>query len=177
MSLSRVPRPILVLVLAATGFGQTHQPQAQPSPAPGFVAYQALFMKVAWLEELATQADTKQGAGNASANLYRSQVPKEAGLTGPDYIALVAIAQDFAQQKAAYSSARDAILKAVYAQQAAGGKATWAQTVQLSELFQQYIAMVNDHVAQPGSKLSAPGAEALANYVHTTVAANTWWAH
>ena len=106
----------------------------------------------------------------------RSQIPKEAGLTDADYAALVAIAQDYASQKAAYQSARNAILKLVYARQAAGGNATWDQTVQLSSLFQQYIAMVNDHINQPASKLSAAGAQALANYVNTTVAQNTWWA-
>jgi hypothetical protein len=176
MSLLRTLHPTIALVLAATVFGQTHQPQAQPSPAPGFVAYQALFIRTVWLEKQATQADAAQGAGNASSAALRSQIPNEAGITDADYAALVGIAQDYATQKATYFAARDAILKAVYAQQAAGGKATWAQTVQLSNLFQQYIAMANDHITQPASKLSAPGAQALANYVHTTVAANTWWA-
>jgi hypothetical protein len=177
MSLPRTIFTALVLTLASAASGQTHQPQAQSSPAPGFVAYQGLFINVVWLEKQATQADAALGAGNRSSATLRSQVPNEAGLTETDYTALVAIAQDYDRQKATYFSARDAILKAVYKQQAAGGKATLAQTVQLSNLFQQYIAMVNDHIAQPASKLSAAGSEALANYVHTTVAAKTWWAH
>jgi hypothetical protein len=177
MSLPRTLLPALVVTLAGAALGQTHQPQAQSSPAPGFIAYQALFINVVWLEKQATQADLTVGAGNQSSATLRSQIPSEAGLTNADYAALVAIAQDYARQKAAYFSARDAILKAVHEQQATGGKATWAQTVQLSNLFQQYIAMVNDHIALPASKLSAPGAQALANYVHTTVAAKTWWAH
>jgi len=177
MSQRRTIFTTLVLTLASAAFAQTHQPQAQSSPAPGFVAYQGLFIKVVWLEKQATHADAALGAGNQSSATLRSQIPNEAGLTDADYTALVAIAQDYAKQKAAYFSARDAILKAVYAQQAAGGKATWVQTVQLSNLFQQYIAMVNDHIAQPAGKLSAAGAQALANYVHTTVAAKTWWAH
>jgi hypothetical protein len=48
--------------------------------------------------------------------------------------------------------------------------------VQLSNLFQQYTAMVNAHIVQLQAKLGAPGAQALANYVHTTVAARTVWA-
>jgi len=176
----RSPRtllPALILALGGAASGQTHQPQAQSSPAPGFLAYQALFINVVWLEKQASQADATLGAGNQSSVRLRSQIPNDAGLTDEDYATLVAIAQDYASQKSAYFSARDAILKAVYKQQAAGEKATWAQTAQLSNLFQQYIAMVEDHISQPTSKLSAAGAQALANYVHTTVAAKTWWAH
>jgi hypothetical protein len=177
MKLPVILRPALLLVLAATVFGQTRQLQVQSSPAPGFLAYQALFINVVWLEKQATKADAALGAGNPSSATLRSQIPNEAGLTDADYAALVAIAQDYARQKASYFSARDAILKDVYRQQAAGGKATMTQTVQLSDLFQQYITMINGHIAQPASKLSASGAQALANYVHTTVAAKTWWAH
>jgi hypothetical protein len=166
---------MLILVLAFAAFGQTKSPQIQSSPAPDFLAYQALFKNVVWLENMASQADATQGTGNASSKGYRSQIPKAAGLSGADYAALVAIAKDYAQQKAAYVSARDAILTAVYAQQAAGGKATWAQTVQLSNLFAQYTSMIEAHVAQPASKLSPAGAQALANYVHATVAPGVTW--
>jgi hypothetical protein len=166
----------LILALVCAASGQSYQPQTQTGPAPGFIAYQALFIKVVLLENRAAQEDATRGAGNSMSAALRSQIPKEAGLTDADYAALVAIAQDYASQKAAYQSARNAILKLVYARQAAGGNATWDQTVQLSSLFQQYIAMVNDHINQPASKLSAAGAQALANYVNTTVAQNTWWA-
>jgi len=172
-----IPSSLLILTMGAAALGQTQQPQAQASPAPGFIAYQALFMRVVWLENKALKYDASQGPGNPSSAALRSRIPNEAGLTDADYAALVAIAQDYTQQKAAYFSARDAILKEVYQQQAAGGRATWAQTVQLSNLFQQYIAMINNHIEQPASKLSTSGAQALANYVHTTVAAKTWWAH
>jgi hypothetical protein len=175
MNLPRALRPILVLVLAAAAFGQI-KPQVQSSPAPDFLAYQAVFRKVVSLESQAAQADAVQGPGNASGNWYRSQFTKESGLTNVEYTALVAIAQDYAKTKAAYITARDAVMTAVQAQQAAGGKATWAQIVQLSNLFQQYLAMVNAHIAQVPVNLGAPGAQALANYVHTTVVASTAWA-
>ncbi|MGA3213180.1 MAG: hypothetical protein ABSD20_17900 [Terriglobales bacterium] len=166
----------LVLALVCTAHGQSYQPQTQAGPAPGFIAYQALFIKVVLLETRAAQEDATRGAGNSMSVALRSQIPNETGLTDADYAALVAIAQDYASQKAAYYSARNAILKAVYAQQAAGGKATWDQTVQLSNLFQQYIAMVDNHINQRASKLSAAGAQAVANYVQATVAKKTWWA-
>jgi len=171
MTLLRTLRPTLVLALAATALSQTHAPQIQSGPAPGFLAYQALFNQVVWLESRATQADA------ASSNWIRSEIPKAAGLTNVEYAALVKVAQDYSQAKAAYISARDAVMKDVYAQQAAGGKATWAQTVQLSSLFQQYIATVNGHIAQLPVALGAAGAQALDNYVNTTVAAKTVWAH
>jgi len=67
-----VLRPICALALAATGFGQTQPIQSQPSPAPGFIAYQALFINVVWLEKQATQADSALGPGNqSSATLLR----------------------------------------------------------------------------------------------------------
>jgi hypothetical protein len=46
MKLPVILRPALLLVLAATVFGQTRQLQVQSSPAPGFLAYQALFINV-----------------------------------------------------------------------------------------------------------------------------------
>jgi hypothetical protein len=162
--------------MAGAAFGQTFQPQTQTGPAPGFLAYQALFIKVVALEGKAAELDATQGAGNSMSVALRSQIPKEAGLSDADYAALVEIAQDYANQKSAYLSARNAILKAVYAQQAAGGRATWDQTVQLSNLFSQYIAMANNHIQQTAGKLSAAGGQALANYVHTTVAKDMWWA-
>ena len=157
--------------------GQTHQPKTQATPAPGFLAYQALFIRVVWLENKAARADSVLGAGNPESAALRSRIPNAAGLSDADYSALVAIAQDYAAQKSAYFSARDVVLSAVYAQQGAGGRATAAQTIQLSNLFQQYTAMIDAHIGQVGSKLTAAGAQALANYVHTTVAAETWWAH
>lgn len=168
--------PFLVLALACAASGQSYQPQTQAGPAPGFIAYQALFIKVVLLENRAAEEDATRGAGSPMSVALRSQIPNEAGLTDADYAALVAIAQDYASQKAAYFSARSAILKAVHAQQAAGGKATWNQTIQLSSLFQQFIAMVNDHISQPSGKLSAAGAQALDRYVQSTVAEKTWWA-
>ena len=120
--------------------------------------------------------DAAQGPNNASSNWYRSQIAKDAGMTNVEYAALVAIAQDYAQAKANYISARDAVMKDVQTRQATGGRATWAQIVQLSNLFQQYLSTVNGHIAQVPVKLGAPGAQALANYVHTTVVAKTAWA-
>jgi len=166
---------VAALTLVTATFGQPHQSLLQSSPAPDFLAYQSLFSNIVFLENLATQADAKQGAGNASSNGYRSQVPEAAGLSVADYEALVAIAVDYAQQKAAYVSARDAVLTAVYAQQAAGGKATWSQAVQLNNLYRQYISMIENHVAQPATKLSPAGAQALANYVHGTIAPSVTW--
>jgi len=161
--------------MAASAFSQI-KPQVQSSPAPDFLAYQTLFRNVVSLESQATQADAAKGAGNASSNWYRSQIPKAAGLTNVEYSALVAIAQDYAKARATYINSRDAVMAAVQTQQAAGGKATWAQIVQLSNLFQQYLAMVNAHIAQVPANLGAPGAQALANYVHTSVAAKVAWA-
>jgi len=159
----------LVLVLAAAAFGQPRPMQIQSSPAPDFIAYQALFREVVWIENQAAQEDA------ASAAALRSQSTRAAGLNSADYAALVAIAKDYAAARASYISARDAILSAVSAQRAAGGNATPAQNVQLSALFQQYIAMVEDHVAQPAARLTAAGAQALADYVHTTVAPRVTW--
>lgn len=175
MRFPRVACPIFIVAVATPAFGQIKSPQIQSSPAPDFLSYQSLFNNVLWLENLATQTDAKQGAGNTLSNGYRSQIPKAAGLSAADYAALVMIAKDYARQKAAYISARDAILTAIYAQQAAGGKATWAQTVELSELFKQYATMMEDHVAQPATRLSAAGAQSLANYVHATVAPRVTW--
>ena len=175
MTSLRALRPAFVLALAATAFGQI-KPQVQSAPAPDFLAYQALFRNVVSLESQAAQADAAQGPNNSSSNWYRSQIAKEAGLTNVEYTALVAIAQDYAKAKATYITARDAVMKDVQERQASGGKATWAEIVQLSNLFQQYLASVNGHIAQVPVKLGAPGAQALANYVHTTVVAKTAWA-
>jgi len=173
MQWQRIVGITLLLIGAIGAFGQTHQIQAQPGPAPGFIAYQALFVKVSWLEKQAEQWDATLGTGNSSSTWIRSLIPAAAGLTDADYAALAAIALDYSQQKAAYLNARNAIMAEV---NAAGGKATPAQGAQLSSLFQQYIAMINDHIAQISAKLDPGGVQSLANYVHTTVAATTWWA-
>ncbi|MGO9011308.1 MAG: hypothetical protein ACLQPN_14490 [Bryobacteraceae bacterium] len=99
MTALHVLRPICVFALAATAYSQI-RPQMQSSPAPDFLAYQALFRNIVSLESQASQADAAQGAGNASSAWCRSQIPKAAGLTNVEYAALVAIAQDFAQAKA-----------------------------------------------------------------------------
>ena len=177
MNLPRSLLLALVLILTAASFGQTQAAQNQSSPAPDFLAYQALFRSVVWLENQAGQEDAKLGAGNPSSTSIRSQILKAAGLTDVEYAALVAIAQDYVKAQAAYIGARDLVLTAVYAQQAAGGRATWAQAIQLSDLFKQHVAMVDDHIAQLADRVGGPGAQSLANYVHTTVAANTVWSH
>ena len=159
----------LIVIWVAAAFGQPRPMQVQSSPAPDFIAYQALFRNVVWIENQAAQEDA------ASAAALRSQIPKAVGLSSADYAALVAIAKDYAAARASYISARDAILNPVLAQQAAGGTATSAQAVQLGNLFQQYIAMIENHVAQPASKLTLAGAQALANYVHTSVAPGVTW--
>jgi hypothetical protein len=177
MSSSRTPLPLLFFIAALGALGQTWAPQIQSSPAPDFLAYQVLFNKVIWLENGVSQAGLGQNAGNASSGFISSEIPKAAGLTDAQYVALVAIARDYGQAYAAYVSARTPILKAVYAQQAAGGRATWAQAVQLSNLFKQYTSMVDSHIAQIAVNLGARGAQALANYVHSTVAPKTVWGH
>ena len=164
-----------VFALAAAAFGQAQPAQAERGPAPDFVAYQALFRDVIWLENQAEAPGVTPGAASAQPASIRSQFQEATGLSGPDYAVLVSIAQDYAKAHAAYIAARDAVLNAVYAQQAAGQTATWPQVVRLSSLYKQDVAMIESHVAQPASKLSAPGAQALASYVHAAIAPSVTW--